>query len=258
MRNEWFEELASDTLYETEYESIFQHQCATLFPDFVVCSFKHVLTDGYREAKADLALIHRTYREWWIVEVELAHHSLHGHVLPQVRVLSQALCGYAHAEALCKQSRDLEFDRVLSMLKGTQPRVMVVVNAPCPDWKPLLAKYDSILLIFELLRSSSDQYIYRVNGEQPRRLARARSKCRLDPLTPRMLLIGSPGILPIVHGQQISLRLGNGISQWVRIDARDTVWLTPVGNNPLQFDREYLLEILETGECVLRDTWEDD
>jgi hypothetical protein len=41
------------------------------------------LTSEYGSKKPDLALIDRDYRAWWVVEVELAHHSLHHHVLPE-------------------------------------------------------------------------------------------------------------------------------------------------------------------------------
>src|SRR6266481_6307133 len=95
--DEWFEEMASTSLYETEFENILFQEAVRIFPEYHPVPFKTIVLSDDGDAKADFALIHRDYRSWWVVEAEMGHHSLDHHVLPQIRCLSRAT--YADAEA---------------------------------------------------------------------------------------------------------------------------------------------------------------
>ena len=86
--DEWFDQLSSTALYESEYERLLLSNARALFPDYHVVEFKPIIQSEYGTAKPDLALVDRDLRLWWVVEVELAHHSLKGHVLPQVEILT--------------------------------------------------------------------------------------------------------------------------------------------------------------------------
>src|SRR5207244_8086 len=88
--DEWFEELATTSLYETEFEKILFQEAARIFPEYHLVPFKCIVLSDDGDAKADFASIHKDYRSWWVVEAEMGHHSLSAHVVPQVRRLSRA------------------------------------------------------------------------------------------------------------------------------------------------------------------------
>jgi hypothetical protein len=83
LKDAFFEELAPGSMLETDFESIVINQGRLIFPDFFVIPFKATVSSDDDSAKPDLALIERSYREWWVVEVELGNHSFEGHVLPR-------------------------------------------------------------------------------------------------------------------------------------------------------------------------------
>jgi hypothetical protein len=85
---EWYEPVAPTAVYEAEYQAIIVAQARHLFPDYAVVKFDTIVESERGNGKADLALIDRRYRFWWVVEIELSTHSLGGHVLPQVQILS--------------------------------------------------------------------------------------------------------------------------------------------------------------------------
>ena len=251
VNGQWFEEVTSHAMYESDFEHLVKQHSNALFPNYRAVPFKRLVSDEDASAKADFALVHREYRDWWVVEVEMAHHSLDAHVAPQVKTLSRARYGEDEARYMCQQSSSLDPDRLRSMMKGTQPRVLVVVNSPRPEWKPALTPYGALIAVMEIFRSQQNQFIYRINGETPAPVVDAFSKCYLDKQIPRLLVVESPGILTVRHGETMRIRHGNGVSDWVRIDAAYRVWLSPSRNNPLESKKTYRLSRLESGEFEL-------
>src|SRR5438132_500456 len=131
---EWFEQISVSALYETEYEEVFSSNVELIYPYYYLAPFKLTVSHENESAKADFALIHKQCRDWWVVEVELGSHSLEGHVLPQVRTLSRAVYGQREADYLCGKVPLLDKRLVTAMMKGQQPRVLVMVNTPKPEW----------------------------------------------------------------------------------------------------------------------------
>lgn len=127
-QDRWFDELASAGGYEASFEAVLLGHASELWPQFTAVPFKTTVYSEEGAAKADFALIEKEYREWWIGKVEMAHHSLDSHVLPQVRILANASYGPHEAAKLAESSPRLELDRLLEMIKGRQPKVFVVVN----------------------------------------------------------------------------------------------------------------------------------
>jgi hypothetical protein len=248
---EWFEEVSTTALYETEFEQLVMNHSNILYPDYIAVPFRQTVSDEFGSARADFALIHSQYRDWWVVEVEMGHHSFTGHVLPQVTILANAQYGVEQAQALCTQNPQLEVSRISDMLKGQQPRVLVVVNIPRPDWKEPLARQDALLAVFEIFRSVRNQYIFRVNGEHPPRKVDAISKCHFDKILPRLLVVESPGVLGVATGSRVTINYQNGTTEWSRLDVKDSVWLTPINNNPLNVNKVYQLQRLSDSTFLI-------
>ena len=81
--DEWYEAIDGRSWYEQDFESVVGAHATALFPGCHVVPFKIAVESGYGRKIPDLALVDTDYREWSVVEIEMAHHSLHGHVIPQ-------------------------------------------------------------------------------------------------------------------------------------------------------------------------------
>lgn len=248
VNQEWFDPLSSEGQYETDFEGIVTSRAGILFPDYFAIPFKKAVHSENDSRIPDFALIEKRYRHWWVVEIEMAHHSLHGHVLPQVQAFANGKYGTEHVEYLVTHSKEIDSAAVADMVKGSQPGVLVVVNKTCPDWVEPIRRHGGLLAVVEVFRSGRNQHVLRVNGEAPRSTApQAVSTCRLDPLVPRLLLIDSPAALGVDPGGTISIAFGHGFTDWQRVDTHRSVWLNPLGRNPLTAKKTYMIMRGENG-----------
>ena len=78
--HEWFDSISSGSYWEAEYENIINNYSEVLLPGYFFVAFKTLIQSEFDARKPDYALIDHQYREWWVVEFELAHHPLK-HVL---------------------------------------------------------------------------------------------------------------------------------------------------------------------------------
>lgn len=126
MGRDWLESIRSQTWRESDYEAVVLNQAPQLFPAWRCIPFNHLIVgeDGTRK-KPDRALVDHEYRQWWVVEIELAHHDLYGHVIPQVDVFRTGDYGPAHAQALHQKANDLDLARLEAMVLGEPPNVLV-------------------------------------------------------------------------------------------------------------------------------------
>lgn len=246
---DWYVQLSTEALYEEEYERILLQHAENLFPSYKLLQFKKTVNSDTGAAKADFALVHKKYRDWWVVEAELGHHPYEGHVRPQIETLSRAYYGEDEARYLITTAPELDEERIFSMIKGHQPRVLVIVNIPKADWARDLKRYNALVTVLEVFRSSLNKYLYRLNGDQPPESTSQSSLCSVD--LARMLKLHSPGILPIRHGEKMMISFRNGITEWSRLDIQNAVYLTSA--KPVSLDRKskYMLVGLEDESFAL-------
>ena len=239
---EWYESVSSAGQFEADYEALIRSRASWLFPDFQTVPFKIPVESEDGRKIPDLALVDRYYRSWWVVEVEMAHHSLQGHVIPQVEVFARGKYGQEHAEYMVDKCASLNFTSLSDMMKGAQPRVLVVVNQSVPNWLDPIHRLFGLIATVEIFRSSRNQHIFRMNGDYPNSSSpNILSACRLDSSIPRLLRIDSPAALGIGNNEKIQIRFLGGLTSWSRLDTSDGVWLCPLGRNPLTKDRDYLI-----------------
>ena len=253
LSEEWFDAVSSEGQYESDFESVILSRANSLFPKFHVVSFRRPVESEEGRKIPDLALVDFTYRFWWVVEVEMAHHSLYGHVIPQVEVFARGKYGEEHANHLASRRDDLDRAALQDMIMGAQPRVLVVVNRNVPDWIDPLRRLDAIVAVVEIFRSGRNQHILRVNGDYPESQdAHIESLCRLDDTLPNLLQVDSPAALGIATGEQIAIEFNGGSTDWSRLDISDKVWLVPSGRNPLVANQEYLIMRDADSRLILR------
>jgi len=249
--DEWFDELGQGSLYEIEYERIFQQRVPVMYPGFIAVRFKKTVYSEDGSARADLALIQRDYLAWWVVEIEKASHSTLGHVLPQVRTLANASYGREEATYLHNQSDCLEGSRLVDMIRGEPPRVLVVVDMPRDDWRAPLEEHRAKLSVFQLYRSHRGRYITRLNGYHPTVSPVLRSLCKMDPTFYNLLMVQNPAILPSGLDNTVSVYFQGRLTSWQRIETGDTVWLQPRARVDLDENQTYEI-LLEANKLILQ------
>ena len=172
----------------------------------------------------------------------MAHHSLYHHVIPQVEVFTRGNYGQEHCDYMVEKGDSLDHAALSDMIKGAQPRVLVVVNCSVPNWVEPIRRLEGLVAVVEVFRSDRNRHILRINGDYPSRSdASVVSYCRLDNMMPRLLHIDSPAGLGIASGEQISILFDGGLTSWSRLDTRGEVWLFPLERNPLTANQEYFI-----------------
>lgn len=254
INDEWYDPVDTDATYESAFEGVVMGQAAALFPGYRAFPFKIIVESEYGSARADYALIERGYQNWWVVEVEMAHHSLPGHVAPQVLSLGSAVYGADATNYIMGKAPELERVRVQEMLRGLAPKILVVVNRPVPDWAPHLQPLGAELASFEIYRSARNRYVYRVDGFLPSAGSEQVSRCWLEPTMPFMLRIASPGSVPLANAEPIQVLWQGRVTTWKRAAARDALWLICTDRNPLDPGRQYEMACLEEGVLLFRET----
>ena len=247
----WYEGIASTESYEREFERLIVQAASTIFPGWHLVPFRDNVYSEQGCRRPDYALIDRHYRCWWVVEVEMAHHSLYGHVIPQVEVFWAGEYTELHAVALAHQNTELSVELLQTMMRGSRPGIYVLVNIPCPSWERPLAQYGVRLGVVELFRSQWNELALRINGFIPEPPRESLTLCRRDPLIPSLLRVDSPAALPIEPGGSALFELDGRLTEWVRRDTGSMTYLCPRRESPMDTERTFELQEREDGTLVL-------
>jgi len=253
INNVWYDEISAQSMYEYQFEDILRSQAKVLFPEYITVPFKIIVESENGSAKADLALIDKNYLGWWVVEVEMSRHSLKQHVLPQIKILSEANYGKKIAQFFYDKQPLLNLKKLKDLMKGNQPRVLVVVDLPKPEWSQKLEKFNAIVALFQIFKSPSNEMIYRINGDYPFNFENGTSRCLFEKLLSNLLIVESPAILTIQNDERIEIIYDNALTEWKRLDIQNKVYLLPMGFNPLNVKKNYLLLKETTGKFYLKE-----
>lgn len=223
----WFDSIRSQSWYEADYEKIIFDRGQDLFSQWITVQFKtNVIGEDGATKRPDLALIDRSYREWWVVEVELAHHDLFTHVMPQVEAFRTATYERRHAEYLHARNPMLDLNRLSEMMLGLPPEILVIVDRPDTDWLPVLRARGVHLSIVEPFRGPSDNLLLRINGHRPEPPASVLSRCSRHQMR-RLWRVHSPAALPPSTGDNeiLEIEFDGSVTQWARLKIANAVML---------------------------------
>lgn len=170
----WYQEVSPDSFYtEEDLERALVHNLEIIFPEFQVIPFKLSLSQkGGQTNKPDLSMIKKDYTEWYIIEVELGHHSL-DHVIEQIDTFYNAefpnpdkinsISDYMHKNS----DKSLDITSLKNMIKNIPYNLMVIVNQEKDDWRDALKGYNCKVCVFQIYHSISGDKIYRLSGDHP-------------------------------------------------------------------------------------------
>ena len=239
-REEWYVPISLNSIPERDFEELLKQNSAAIIPDAWVLSFRRTVYSAEGSARADLAVVDKQYREWFVVEVEMNRHSLHGHVLPQVRVLRDGVYGQDDAEYLVERNPHLDPQRTRDLLRGS-PRVFVMADRDDETWRRTLEGADIGFLVMQVYKSKHNDFIFSIDGGVPRRQENVITLCSYNAMLPRQLLVESPGALGIANGDKLTIMWEERATDWVRMDTRESSYLRTRGPVSLRAGLRYAL-----------------
>ena len=113
---------------EKEFEEQVLRVADVLMPSFETASWKPLIRDRHgRGAKPDLAMVSHDLEEWYVIEVELASHSIRGHIAPQLETLGNGVYDSSLVSSLRNSfpSKDVE---ALTRMVHREPGLLCIVN----------------------------------------------------------------------------------------------------------------------------------
>lgn len=155
---------------EADYEAFLIPQMINLFPSYHILPFKlNILAESrYGDKRADLVMIHKEYRNWVVVEVELGHHSLNSHVYPQAYTFRNGEYGERHVNYLLGKNQTFDEDRLSYLIMYNPPEVLVIVD----DEEVYNRGWDEIGDVCKVsigvpLRNNQNEYAFWYDGWTP-------------------------------------------------------------------------------------------
>jgi hypothetical protein len=247
----WYTTKFSTSMYERHYQKRILHHAETLFPNYLCCQFGvDIVSNDYGgPMQPDLVLIDKSYRYWYVVEVELETDNF-SHVEQQVKVFTSGNYGEEQIDYLIQRNHHLDSEKLKKLMTASQPEVVVLLPKIKPSWATSLLQYGCKFVVVEIFRSTDDFEVLRRDGDE----LRDEGEFVLTNLKYRGLKafeIESPGNFdmsePIVvieyEGQLTRWR----ITQW-----GNTYMLMPHGAVGLELKPGLRMAIVRTPEGLLR------
>lgn len=160
-----FRLMDSTELLEVDFEAEVVKSLTCLLPDYFCGVFAgNFILDGDRKC-ADLALIHKSLSHWFVVEVELASHSLEHHVIPQVRCFRFGEPESSCVASLCRGFKGITREQAEMLLAHVPRCVVVVSNIYDHVWHPALRALDVQFLTVSIFKDHQGRTAHEVHGQ---------------------------------------------------------------------------------------------
>lgn len=227
---------------ESHFLGIVKTELSKVLPGFSILDFSPLIIgdEGLRR-RPDLALVHRDYKMWAVVEVELERHSLDHHVVPQVRTFSTGRYNESHATLLHRRDSTLNLEKLCNLTAYSPPVISVVVNSRLvldDGWDVLESDYSARLTFLESFRSEDGDVIVSISGylptPRPSRVISLRKHKMMNALVcPR------PEDVPAAIVDDMRMYWRERPYTWPVLRTRDTVVFLAPGGFTVRGDRNY-------------------
>ena len=251
-RGEWFNEISPSALSEAEFERLLISNSEIIRENTVIVPFKKTVYSMENSARADLAMISVDYRYWIVVEVEMSSHDLLRHVIPQIRTLREAEYTQEYVAYIHSKRPELDKNKLSDLIRGESPEVLVIANKRNSEWEEALRRYDVHLMAIEIFRSEFNQTIFVIDGNLPAVEQNFLSDLSSIEMLPRCWKLSSPAALSVEPGERFPIVIGEQVTFWERFNTATAVYLTPVGNPPIESGQKYRLYQSDSGMYVMR------
>ena len=227
---------------EADFSNVVKAELSEMLPAFSVLEFSPFITgeEGSRR-KPDLAIVHRDYSMWLVVEVELDSHPLQSHVIPQVRTFATGNYDSSHADFLHGKDPSLDKDKLRNLTMYHSPTISVIVNSRSvleDGWNVLELEYSARLTFFESFRALDGDVIFSVSGYLPTPPPAGTIKFKKQEMI-NALICTRPGDVPADITDEMEMYWGDSLRKWTVVRTKDAVLLFPQGGFTFRDDRNY-------------------
>jgi hypothetical protein len=231
---------------EVSFEAEVVKAFTCLEPDYWCGVFAGAFTLEGERRTADLALIHKSFSHWFVVEVELAGHSLEHHVLPQVRCFRYGEADQSCVTALIHAFPQITREAATQILLYLPRFVAVVGNLPDSQWSTALLGLGAQYLTVSIYRNRIGNFLHEVEG---RLTATAESLgfARYSAID-NCLRISKGSGLPVGKVQIVD-QFGNP-AIWTIREESGVLWLSK-DRGPALLNHESFIQLIRTSDGVI-------
>ncbi len=159
-----FNQVDPTSFTEIEFEVDVVKAMTCLYSSYWCGSFSGSFTLENEIRKADLALLHVSLSHWFVVEVELANHSLEYHVQPQVRCFRFGEPSSDCSTSLLNAFDHLSLDQAKMILNYVPRHTAVISNIFDPQWAAALSALNTQYLSLSIYRDHVGRTAYELDG----------------------------------------------------------------------------------------------
>lgn len=242
-----FDLLDPSAFSEVEFETQAIEALVCAYPEYYCIAFRADFSFENQVRRSDLALVHRTFSHWFVVEVELVSHSLMGHVVPQVRCFRYGDPLSSCAGLLCDAIPEIDYSRALAFLQFIPRSVVVVANRYSREWASCFRGLDVQMITLSVYRRHDGQIAHEIDGT----LLVAKENLgffRYSAIDRSLRLPLS--LTDIVDRVEIEDPFGV-TGSWLVSRTEEAVWLTKEMGDPGFPDNE-MLQVLRTDKGTLK------
>ena len=157
----------SNSWSEDYFERVIQNFAEVIFPFHHCFPFKFDMYYLGNKVRPDLILIEKNFRDWWLVEVELEHHSWLAHIQFQINKILNAEISEVHIEKLKKHERVLEFSKLQYLMRNVKHKTLVIVDSEPKSWMDELQTTEARLMTIQVYRNAQNEHIIRCDTSLP-------------------------------------------------------------------------------------------
>lgn len=241
---------------ESQFLGIVKTELSKVLPGFAVLDFSpFIIGDEGSRRRPDLALVHRDYDMWAVVEVELEKHSLDHHVVPQVRTFATGRYNESHATMLHQRDSTLSLEKLCNLTAYSPPVVSVIVNSRLvleDGWDVLESDFSTRLTFLESFRAEDGDVVVSISGYLPAPRPSSVISLRKDKMM-NALVCTRPGDVPAGIVDEMRMNWRERPHTWPVLRTKDTVLFLPPGGFTVRADRNYEVVRIEDGKFELRE-----
>lgn len=242
-KNNIFSIVDPTSFAEEDFEAEVVKALTCFYPNYWCGIFAGTFVLEGDRRKADLALVHKDLSHWFVLEVELAGHSLKQHVLPQARCFRYGEPDDTCITSLMRAFPSISRNDAEAILLYIPRYVAVISNLQSLEWTMALEGLDVQHLVVSVYQNHENKTVHELEG---RLAARTDSLgfARYSAIDNCMRIKCDCG-LP-TGSVQIIDQFGNPGSWTVR-EEKGTLWINK-DSGPTLLEHESYVQIIRTYE----------
>lgn len=229
---------------EEDFERTVIQVLRELYPDCRVVPFKPLIECDAEGWRPDLALVEKGFAYWFVIEVELATHSLQKHVIPQVRAFRLGEYGQEVWNALA-DGLGISVDQAATITRYVPRYIAVVSNQEDDHWlKTLASQNTQLVTISEYDGGYLNKSALLVNGS----LIAAEQSLGFGTVYATQQIIRTP-VNPFWKPGEYRIMEPEGMAAWSCVIEKDGVWLAKK-KGLIRLDDRSIVQILRRGDSI--------